>query len=115
MNETKKLLAEVEQLDAECKQIIKRAKIFDRMHTWTWVFIVFGVLPILLVLLSHIVFNTLIYNIIEENLGIFFIVLIILLVNFFYTRHKCSEEYDKLFVKQRELDALKVLTKGVSR
>ena len=62
LNETKKLLLELKQLDTECEQIIKRAKLFDRTHGWSWFILVFGVLPVLLVLLSHIVFDTLLYN-----------------------------------------------------
>lgn len=113
MNKTKKLLPELKQLDAECEKIIKRAKLFDRAHGWSWFILVFGVLPVLLVLLSHIVFNTLLYNILEENLGSFFMGLIILIAIFFYARHKSSEEYNKLFEKQRKLYSLQVLMHGV--
>ncbi len=102
----------MKQLAAECKEILKVAELFDRAHGWTWVVLVFGVVPIVLAILSHILFDTMLYPIIEENLGTLYIFLLIIIAIFFYTRYKCSEEYDKLFAKQRELNALEVLTNG---
>jgi len=112
MDKREKLLIEIKQLESECQHIIGKAKGFDITHGRTWFTLVFGSLPILMHVLSHMIFDTPLYYIIEENLGTFFIGTIILIAIFFYTRYKSSEEYDKLFPKQNKLSSLQVLIKN---
>ena len=114
MHKPKELFLEIKKLDTECNQILQRAKFFDRTHGWSLFILVFGILPILLTLLSHIIFDTLLYNIIDKNLYSFFIGLILLLATLFYVRDKSSKEYDKLFLKQSELSSLQVRLNGAS-
>ena len=115
MSKTEKLLIEIKQLDAECQYIMIKAKSFDSTHGRTWFTLVFGVLPILLSILSHSIFDTPLYHIIQENLDTFFIGTAILIAIFFYTKYKSSEEYDKLIAKKNKSYSLKVFMKNFSQ